>query len=383
VSGYASKPRTLKPLLAAAAFVIVATYFFSARVAREMPDFEVYWRAASRAAAGESLYRASDQHYQFKYLPAFALLAIPLGLLPVAHAKVAWFACSVALLVALITLSLRLPAQLRKPRWLIVAIVVVAMGKFYGHEIVLGQVNLLFAVVAVGVFLALKSGREAGAGLLAALAVVIKPYAVIFLPWLGAQKRPRALVAAAVGLAISLMLPLATYSIDDAVGLHVEWWDTVRSSTAPNLLNQDNVSLAAMFAKQVGPGTTASWLAAVAGFVLLTLAAIVFARRRGVVFPEGLEGALLLTLIPLLSPQGWDYVCLIATPAVVYLVNYEDGLPLALRALTAVALATIGLSVFDVLGRANYARFMAWSVITLCFLVVIASAATLRMRRIA
>ena len=39
--------------------------------------------------------------------------------------------------------------------------------------------------------------------------------------------------------------------------------------------------------------------------------------RRGLSFPEGLEAALLLTCIPLLSPQGWDYVFLVSTPAVV------------------------------------------------------------------
>ena len=115
----------------------------------------------------------------------------------------------------------------------------------------------------------------------------------------------------------------------------------------------------------------------------MLLAAFVFARRRDVVSPEGLEGSLLLTLIPLLSPQGWDYVLLIATPAVVYVVNYRAFLPAGLRVLTFAALATIGLSLFDVLGRANYARFMALSIVTICFFVVIAALVALRVRRIA
>ena len=37
--------------------------------------------------------------------------------------------------------------------------------------------------------------------------------------------------------------------------------------------------------------------------------------------PEYLECALLMLLIPLVSPQGWDYVLLLATPAVVCLVD--------------------------------------------------------------
>ena len=49
---------------------------------------------------------------------------------------------------------------------------------------------------------------------------------------------------------------------------------------------------------------------------------------------------------------------LIATPAVVYLANYLDRLPRPLRAMTVVAGLTIGLSLFDIMGRAAYAAFM-------------------------
>jgi hypothetical protein len=120
--------------------------------------------------------------------------------------------------------------------------------------------------------------------------------------------------------------------------------------------------------------TTAS-LVACAGFVFL--------RRRRVVCPEGLEGALLLTLIPLLSPQGWDYVFLVSTPAIVYLVNYEDRLPRFMRVLALTAVAVIGLSLYDVMGPAAYGRFMALSIISLCYFVVIAALCVLRAREVA
>ena len=100
-------------------------------------------------------------------------------------------------------------------------------------------------------------------------------------------------------------------------------------------------------------------------------------------FPKGVEGALLLTLMPLLSPQGWDYVFLIATPAIVFLANYQDRLPRPLRVLTIAAVATIGFSLFDLMGRAAYHAFMRLSFISLCYFVVIAALATLRLRKIA
>ncbi len=115
-------------------------------------------------------------------------------------------------------------------------------------------------------------------------------------------------------------------------------------TTAPNLSIYDNVSLAGMFYRWVGPGELSARLAYGSGLFLLGVAALVFFLRRGITFPEGIEGALLLTLMPLLSPQGWDYVFLIATPAIVYLANYLDLLPRPLRVLTVVAVAVIAFS---------------------------------------
>jgi uncharacterized membrane protein AbrB (regulator of aidB expression) len=76
-------------------------------------------------------------------------------------------------------------------------------------------------------------------------------------------------------------------------------------------------------------------------------------------------------------------VFLVSTPAVVILANYHDRLPVWLRVASGLALATIGLSLFDLLGRERYAAFMALSIITVCFLVVVAALAWLRARNVA
>ncbi len=68
------------------------------RVRHEMVDFGVYHTAAIRAVQAEPLYRADDGHYQFKYLPAFALAMAPFAWLGPETAKVAWYALSVGLL---------------------------------------------------------------------------------------------------------------------------------------------------------------------------------------------------------------------------------------------------------------------------------------------
>ncbi|MEO8521264.1 MAG: glycosyltransferase 87 family protein, partial [Acidobacteriota bacterium] len=193
-------PARVRPALAAGVILILAAALFAPKVSRKMPDLEVYWKAAVRARAAEPLYRVEDQHYQFKYLPAFAVLAVPGGALPLHTAKAAWYVISIALVVALLALSPSLLPERRRPAWLLVAAALVAMAKFLAHEVVLGQVNTLLAVLVVAAVLAMRRSKEAAAGLLIALAIVVKPYAVIFLPWLLARRRWTAAAAAGVSL---------------------------------------------------------------------------------------------------------------------------------------------------------------------------------------
>ena len=356
---------------------------FTTRVARKMPDFEVYYTAGARAAAAEPLYRESDGHYQFKYLPAFALFAAPVSKLPLPAAKGAWFTVSSVLMIVLLGLSLKAMPDFRRPAVVLLVLTFLAMAKFYAHELVLGQVNLLFGVIVTLALVLMRKSRDAEAGLLLALAVVVKPYAVIFVPWLAARRNRVALLTMVAGMAVFLALPAVRYGWSGNIALLRDWWQTVTATTAPNLVNPDNVSLSAMFTKWLGPESPAGRLAAIASVVLLVVAAVVIAGRGALRSPDTLDAGLLLLLIPLLSPQGWDYVFLIGTPAVMLLINYLSGLPGGLRYATIVAIAGVALSIFDLMGREAYARFMQLSVITLLVIIQIAALAALRFRRIA
>src|SRR4029450_12489997 len=167
-----------------------------------MPYFRVSWAAAEGAPAAEPLYRADDGHYQFKYLPAFAIFAAPVALVPLPAAKAAWFAVSAVLMMALLWLSLRAMPDLRRPAPLLLVLTFLAMAKFYAHELVLGQVNLLFGAIAALAIVCMRQGRDAAAGLLLALAVIVKPYAAIFVPWLATRKNRAAFGAMAAGLVV-------------------------------------------------------------------------------------------------------------------------------------------------------------------------------------
>jgi uncharacterized membrane protein len=370
-------------VLTAAIVLVAAMAAFAFRLSTSMADFEVYWRGAPRAAAAEPLYRAEDGHFQFKYLPAFAVLTIPLGLLPLPVAKAVWFAVSVVLLCLLVWLSVDLLPHRRKSAGLLVAVVIIVLGKFFAHELVLGQVNILFAVLAAAAFVAMRRGRESLAGVLIAFTIAIKPYGVLFVPWLFARKKRASVLTVAVTAIVIAVLPLAVYGLAGTIALHRAWWTTVAQTTPANLTNPDNVSFASMWVKWIGSGPTATVLAAVTAAAALGIAILVFLRRRGLLFPEALEGSLLLILVPVLSPQGWDYVLLLAAPAVVLLANYEDRLPAIVRTAIVVAALTIGLSLFDVIGRRAYGVFMGYAVISVCAVVLITALCAMRLRKVA
>lgn len=348
-----------------------------------MPDFEVYWRTGERAAHAEPLYRVTDGEYQFKYFPAAAVLAIPIGALPYRVARGIWFGALLGVLVAVLRLSVRTLPERRKPEAVLLVVLIAGLGKYYARELVLGQINLLLVLIVISAMLALKAGREARAGWLVALAVMVKPYGLILVPWLIARGRTRSVVTVAVGLAVAFLLPATIYGLAGSVALHLDWWRTVSATTAGVVTHPDNVSLAAMYVKWFGATATAYTFAVVTAVALLGLAAAVFLGRRRVPQPDGLEAGLLIALAPLLSPQGWDYVLVVCTPAFVYLANYIDRLPRALRPLSVIAIAAIGLHLFDLVGRTAYYALIRMSVVTLGVLVVIALLAVLRVRKAA
>lgn len=362
---------------------VAALAVFAFRASDSMADFEVYWRGATRAAAGEPLYRAEDEHYRFKYFPAFAVLTIPVGLLPLPAAKAVWFTASALLLALLVRLSLDVLPERRRANAVLAVAAIAVLGKFYGHELILGQVNVLFALLAVCALLEMKRGRERVAGVFIAFTIAIKPYGVLFLPWLLARREAASATAALLTFAVISVFPLPLYGVEGTVALYRDWWATVSGTTPSNLLNPDNVSFASAYAKWFGAGTAATSLALITALIALASSGVMLVYRRGLTFPEALEGSVLLMLIPLLSPQGWDYVLLLATTAVVLVVNYLDRLPRALQAAVVAAGLVMGLSVFDLIGRPAYARFMEMAVITVCASVLLVALYTLRARRVA
>lgn len=361
-------PSWFRPLLWPLIFLAIAAFIYQSRIAREMADFDVYRTAAKRALAGEPLYRAEDGHFRFKYLPAFALAMAPFALVDREGAKVIWFALSAGLLTAFVRWSVRALPERRRSERVLLWLTVLFMAKFYAHELTLGQTNILLGVLLVGSLLAVQVDQPYLAGVLIGAAAFIKPYALLLLPWLGFTYGGGAALSAVSVIVAGLVLPAFVYGWSGNVDQLLGWFATVSGTTEGTLLGADNVSLASMWAKWIGIGAPATALATVTTGAALGLVATVWVRRREIANPDYLEFALLLLLIPLLSPQGWDYVLLLGTPAVVCLLDRWSEVSRGWKVATVVSLVLMGLTIFDVMGRTLYARFMAMSIVSVAAL---------------
>jgi hypothetical protein len=75
--------------------------------------------------------------------------------------------------------------------------------------------------------------------------------------------------------------------------------------------------------------------------------------------PHYLEAAYFLILVPLLSPQGWDYVLLVALPAYVYLIDRWSELSPSWRVVAVTAVFLTSFTIFDLLRRPLFTWLMS------------------------
>jgi hypothetical protein len=350
---------------------------------REMVDFDVYRTAAARAVAAQPLFRLDDGHYQYKYFPTFALVLAPFAWLPKALAEAAWFALCVGMASWFVRLSLSVVPDRRRSDRPLIWLSLLLVGKFLLMELSCGQTNLLFGVVLLGATRASQRGRPLVAGVLVGVGVFIKPYALVFVPWLVWACGAGALAAFSGVVAAGLLLPAAVYGWSGNLDLLLGWYRIVTTSTAHTLLGHENISLASMWGKWWRPEAAPLALTVASAGVAFATAGAAVAVRKRVRTPAGLEYAAFAFLVPLLSPQGWDYLLLLALPGYMCLVDRWRDTPWPWRAVMIGGLAVTSFAIYDVMRRPLYMFVVNNGVTTLGALAILACLLRLRWRALA
>ncbi len=374
------------PLALLVAAIALCAGLFILRGRRGMVDFEVNYEAGTRIRAGETLYRGEDGHYQFKYPPFSALLYVPVSLLPLDAAKAAWFVVVLGSTILVFQLAFVLARPEARQVLLLRIVPPLILAKCFLRELSLGQINALITALMLGMVLLLARGggrpsarREAAAGALWGISTALKPYAAIFLPYWLLRRKWLALVAGVAALVLAFLGPALYFGLSGNLLVHREWIGSLSRSTPGLFATQDNISLIAMFTKWTGrPGLSgALYLCSIAALALGFLG--IMARGRRVESPMVLESGLLLALIPLISPLGWDYTLLSSVLVVMLVLKHYAAFPNPARIFLALNFGVFGLSLFDLMGRELYAAFMGLSVPTLNALVFVGAAAWIRL----
>jgi hypothetical protein len=161
------------------------------------------------------------------------------------------------------------------------------------------------------------------------------------------------------------------------------WYGVVTATTAPNLMGFENISFASTWAKWIGPGPVAAALALASAIVAVAAGIVLMWRWRSVREPNYLEVSYFLVLVPLISPQGWDYVLLIAMPAYVCLLDRWRDFSPAWRAVALVAVFLTSFTIFDVLRRTLYLFVMQLAAPTVGAILIAICLMRLRSRGVA
>ena len=349
----------------------------------ELVDFAVPRTAAFRALAAEPLYRPEDGHYQYKYLPAFALAMAPFTWPPKATAEFLWFGLMVAMAWAFVRLSLRALPDRRSPESRLVWLTLLVTGKFFVKELAFGQFNLPLALLLMGAVIAAGRGRALVAGLLVALGVFVKPYALVLVPRLLVAAGWTPLLSFVAVTMAGLAVPSVVYGWQGNLALLHDWYRTVTETTAPNLMTFENISFASMWARWTHPGPLASTLAAFTSAAAVATGLALVRKRGGIREPHYLEAAFFFVLIPLLSPQGWDYVLLLALPAYMCLVDRFAELGRGWRMIVLTGFVLTSFAIYDLLRRALYFHVMELAGGSAGAILIALSLVRLRSKRLA
>ncbi len=298
--------------VALCAGVLLATFLRGA----DLTDLRILLVAARHLSAGETVYDLRDANEHTKP-PLATLLFVPLSHLDETALNRAWDALNVGLYLALAAFLLkRYRASRRGGIATPLLLVVLVTLNPWNQEIRLGQYNTLtlalLVLAGLGPFPFLQ-------GLPVAIALLMKPTNLVFLPWAVHQSRRPMRLIAGTGFSLAALAAVYTHFFgwERLYADHRAWLALLPVSGARHLHRTDNLGLVRLV-DELGLGRWV-WSLWVAGW-----GAILFAERSGADWLGRLSIAGIVCL--LLSPMAWFQNYVLLLPFVVYLlVRAGDG----------------------------------------------------------
>lgn len=330
-----------------------------------MHDLEVYYKTAARLVNGRELYRiAADGHYVFKYSPTAAMYFIPLLLLPFSLAKIFYWFVLTGLTVWAFGLLYKLMAATGnmvpdyKKRNVVLMLTFLAVAAHLHREWHLGQVNLLLLIIYIGLISLLMQNKNWLAGLFLALSLFIKPFGLIFLPYLLFRQQYKPLLFALAFVLFLGLMPLIFYpEWVDFKYLYQGWFTEliIELQAKQDLLASANHTVFSVVARftplryLLNSGLTISIYQLVI-LLVIGVAFLLFIRMgRYLPTPVLPEMTFLIALIPLFSFTSYN-AFLFAAPCIMLLIFYFQQFSVLGKLSILVGCLLVGANIRDLVG---------------------------------
>jgi hypothetical protein len=231
----------------------VATFLGTRKPDTQDQDFGAYYRAGQAAIAGRSPY-VIDSHGPlgaYMYAPVFAITFFRL----LAYLPYLWAVRTFMLLNWVATLlCVRLCLGLfRKPGRDLLLLGVVALLPTFDYlkaNLHNGQVGTLLLLCCVGWLCLMLNGRSLLGGLVLSVAVALKLYPALLVPYLLLRRDWKGIAGVTLGTALIFCVPAIFVGLQNLIPLHVQWLKFCMSTQIANqTIRTGNQSLLGVLAR--------------------------------------------------------------------------------------------------------------------------------------
>ena len=315
-------PEPRQVALSAVIGILLAFYawrFLLPLLAAQAPradDFQDYLFAAQQVATGGDPYANFVRNHVpwdwslssgYLYPPAFAVTLIPLTWISNDLAVRIWLLLIQAAVLASLLIIYRVTG--RPSRAELLALVAVLTTFFpLANTVLAGTMNSLLLLLLTMAWACWQRRRDVAGGVLIGAAAVFKLFPAALLPYLAWRRHWKLLAAAAATGLAGVGLGLAVTSLDHNIYYFREMLPHLAAGTG----YRENQSLAGVAARICDPNTanaggSAGWCGRLIDWpAVLVLLAIVW-RMTSRVSRSGLEFALAVTALPLISSVTWSF----------------------------------------------------------------------------
>ena len=304
-------------------------------------DFQVYYDAATNFFSGKTVYGITfglGSGY-YKYSPFALFIFYPLTWVSYDVAKVIYFIFLSLLIMITVIISDRLVKEKlfgqldTKPRLLILFIITIAFLQHIYYELHLGNINILLLLLSLNALYLLLKRKEWAAGLILALAILIKPHFLILLPLMVLRKRFIAISSCIAGIVFGLWIPSLYIGFNANVQLLAQWKEIMLRHNISPVNGQDTIYswLYRITGSSITEASQGIFVLSVLVFIaLLMLILNIYNKRRETEISDtnGLEiknsvfeYLVLIALIPNLTVTDSEHF-LFSVPLIAWLINF-------------------------------------------------------------